>query len=142
MDIRVQHRTDPTSTVQTRTELRFAQGAGRVDGLDKLVQLVIINLLTDPSTDATNIKRGGGLKKSVYSHHNIQNLPAAMSVISSAVAKTEREMLADQAQYSLPATERLQRLRVLRVNPSLPIGKIEISIQITNATGHVRQVEL
>ena len=135
MDVRITDRSDSSATDRTELTFKFRSGKGTVTGLEKLMQIAIVNLLTDPGTDAIDPSRGGGIVQTLrqYGRPKGGDYSKLTSGFQVAVSKAEAEMIADQASYSLSSSERLASMVLRRV---LPTGNgVDVEIDIVNEAG-------
>ena len=142
MDIRITDRSDPNASDRTVLTFKFRRGKGTVSGLEKLLQIAVVNLLTDPGTDSIDPARGGGLIQTLRQHGRPKggDYSKLTSGFQVAVSKAEAEMVADQASYSLPSTERLASMRLRSV---LPTGNgVNVEIEIVNEAGERARLAL
>jgi hypothetical protein len=112
----------------------FTYGIGNnppiVTGLTKLVQLVVVTLMTDADSDKFD-GYGVGLMRILGSNINAGNITEVKSAITHMVIDTERQLLAEQNSGSYPLTERLDRIDLLdiKINDK---QELEIEIAVIN----------
>jgi len=138
MDVRLMGRRDLTHPERSRLDFGFQKGMATHSGLESLIQIVLVNLLTNPASDALHPKRGGGLPGALREAGSSADPTQIASAVQRAVSKTEREILADQAQYGLPSTERLAELQLEQVLPEVGAGRVHIRLRLINEAGESR----
>jgi hypothetical protein len=105
------------------------------DGLNELVQIFLITVITDPGTDAMDTEFGAGLASILttnFDPNDTSKLEARINVI---FAEAERQMLTEQDGLSVPNESRLQRVIVHSVNVRLDTLEVEIEFSIENVLG-------
>ena len=141
-DVKIMHLTNPTATDSSGLQFKFGAGTGQASGLQSLMQLVVVHLLSEPGSDALHPDTGGGLVNSLGGLGSINNTGQVVAAVQASVSKTEQEIVADQAVYSLPASERLRSIRIVSVEPIVNSGTVKISLRIQNESGQEVEVGL
>ena len=121
-----------------RTSLNFGptKVLTSVSGIQKLVQQVVKELLSDVSSNRFNTADGGGLVKSLGS---VAFTPSAASKISASIQASVSNTLAtfqrNQLGSSIPADERLLSLEVSSVNFDESTGTANATIRLVSFAG-------
>ena len=113
-------------------ELSFGMGNNppKFSDLNKLVQLVVITLMTDAGSDKFD-ESGAGLASLLGKNINANDLTDVKSAITHMIIETERQILAEQEEYSYPTSERLSRIDLLDIRLN-SLYELEIDINIIN----------
>lgn len=113
-------------------ELSFGMGNNppKFSDLNKLVQLVVITLMTDAGSDKFD-EYGAGLASLLGKNINANDLTDVKSAITHMIIETERQILAEQEEYSYPTSERLSRIDLLDIRLN-SLYELEIDINIIN----------
>jgi transcriptional regulator with AAA-type ATPase domain len=109
-------------------------------GLNKLVQLVLIVMMTDSGSDKFD-DYGSGLLQLLGASGNPGNIADLKSSVTIIVTDTEQQILAEQESIELPVNERLLRIDLLDVRFSKDL-ELEIDITIFNEDGDKAFVRL
>ncbi len=109
-------------------------------GLNKLTQITLVTILTDPGSDKFD-DFGGGLFQLLGLPVNPDDLTDIRSTVSVVISDSEEQILAEQDDDSLPSSERLTRIELLDVRLS-PEFELEVDISIINEDGEKAFVRL
>lgn len=109
----------------------FPRGKGTIEGIDQLVQQVIMHLLTTPGSDRYERDAGGGLRAAFIGFQQSNDPARAAAEISEAVVRTKQQLLLSQiGQEGLTQYERLLDLRIERLE--LVGTRFDLRIRIVN----------
>ena len=103
-------------------------------GVDKLSQIVCLAVLKNGGQDVFTPGEGSGLRALIgqYNHYDPSEIQAE---VIRRVKLIEQQIIANQLGYSLPATEKLVKLRVLSVVVDSVTWNTAVRIQIINEAG-------
>lgn len=125
-----------TSTRNSDSEIFFSIGLNPpiLTGVNKLAQLVLITLLTDPGTDKFDTESGGGMISLLGTPVDPDNLSDIKARVTVVINDTQTQILSEQEELNIPSDERLNRIDLLdvRLNSSL---ELEVDISIVNDDG-------
>ena len=111
-------------------------------GLNRLVQVFIITLLTDAQTDSMDPGLGAGLLSLLGSPINQIDTTGSETQINIIFAEAQRQVLAEQDSLELEASERLRTASILSVEVNQARQEIQIEFLIENAQGERAFVRL
>jgi hypothetical protein len=103
-----------------------------VEGIDLLVQIVVLLFLNNGGRSIFCPGRAGGLRNYIgfnYDPEDPEELSADMRLITSLVEQTVKE---EQVQTNRPPSGRLSALNVVDIIPSEEDSEIELQIQVVN----------
>jgi phage baseplate assembly protein W len=109
-------------------------------GINKLVQLVLIVMITDSGSDKFD-DYGSGLLQLLGTPGNPANITDLKNSVTIIITDTEQQILAEQESIELPTNERLLRIDLLDVRFSKNL-ELEIDITIFNEDGDKAFVRL
>jgi phage baseplate assembly protein W len=120
-----------------RDEISFRIGSNPpvFEGLNKLVQIFLITLITEAGTDAMDREHGAGLSSILTSNFSPNDTSAMESRVSTIFAEAERQIIAEQDGLSIPESETLQRATVLKVSVIPATLEVAIEFAIDNVLG-------
>ena len=105
------------------------------EGLNTLVQIFVITVITEPGTDSMDKELGAGLADILttnFDPNNTSDLKARVNVI---FAEAERQMLVEQDGLDVPDDSRLNKVTVLNVSVDVSTLEVQIEFNIENALG-------
>lgn len=108
----------------------------KVSGKDKLIQIVLLSLLTDPGRNVSYYANGSGLPSLVGSNIDPSDPTEVLSDVSERIEKARDEII--DAQSSLKnetPSERLQDLILINVDIGDQIDEIFVKIRIVSEAG-------
>lgn len=109
-------------------------------GLNKLTQIALVTILTDPGSDKFD-DFGGGLLQLLGLPVNPDDLTDMRSTVSVVMSDSQEQMLAEQDDDSLPTSERLSRIDLLDVRLTSDL-ELEVDISIINEDGEKAFIRL
>ena len=118
-----------------KLSFHFPNGRGAVSGLDELAQLCMVHLLSNTNTSSVNPQLGGNIPRILHNMSISEGSTDRISVaLQVGISKVENDILLDQAQYSLPAAERLLSLTLSSVNIRRSGDKlyVDVGVRVTN----------
>jgi len=142
VDIRIMTATDSFSDGRAQMRFALSKGRGVTSGIEALLQVVVINLFTDPGTDALAPTRGGGFFKALRTLGSISDKSAVAVRLQATISRVEKQVLEDQDKYALPSTERLASLRLDGVTTDPTLHSVNVAIHITNEAGQSESLAL
>lgn len=110
-------------------------------GLNKLVQIVLITLLTSTGSDKFE-DYGGGLMDLLGRPMNPSEITGIKSEIAIVVSSTQDQIISEQIDPNLPPRERLLRIDLIDVQLNRDLLELEITIRIINEEGDYAFVKL
>jgi len=126
MDIKVVHK-DPNTGVLS---IGIADPPEFVSGIDKLVQIVAIELMTSPGRNISNPSAGGNIRSLVGSNVAFDDIGEIFAEIRMMVSSSEKNIVDFQGNGNRPSSEKLARLELLDIVPDEENMQLEIIIQI------------
>lgn len=111
-----------------------------VEGVDKLLQLVILTLMTSPGSDILEPSLGSGLPDLIGANIDTSDSSELRAEVSRKVSKAQTDIINDQIGLDLPAEERLRSLSLLSVQAVPEEGRIDVRLRVENELGRTRDV--
>ena len=111
-----------------------------VEGMDLLVQLVILRLLTTPGSDLFDEAIGGGFSEMIGMNHDPSDLSEVYSEVARKVSKAQQELISEQVGLDLLAEEKLLQITIVSLTPGAEIDEVNIRLRIENEVGRTRDV--
>jgi hypothetical protein len=105
-----------------------------VVGIDKLVQIVTIGILKNRGQDIFTPSEGTGLR-SLIGQFNFFNPEEVKVEVIQRIKSLEQQIINNQIGVTVPASEKLVKLRVLTVVSDSTTGSLAVRIQIFNEAG-------
>ena len=111
-----------------------------IKGLGKIVQLVVLSLMTVPGKDVFEPEAGGGLPEMISMNFDPGDYGDILGELTRRIKKTESELLANQVGSNSPPAEKLRELKILSVGPGASIDEIYAKIRVVNELGQQSDV--
>jgi len=134
-----------TFTVTSKSLLRFRIGdtPGRTQGINRLVQLFIKLLLSNPGSDRFNRQLGGGALKNVGSNFDAVEGNTIKADFTIAIDRTARQIISLQSRDgSLPADERLLSATLVGATFSRASAALFINVELVPQSGRPARLNL
>lgn len=134
-----------TFTVTAKSLLRFRIGdtPGRTQGINRLVQLFVKLLLSNPGSDRFNRNLGGGALRNVGRTFNAVEGETVKADFTIAVDRTARQIISLQSRNgSLPADERLLTASLIGATFSRSSAALYMSVELVAQSGRPAQLNL
>lgn len=112
-----------------------------VTGMNKLVQVVLITMITTSGSDKFE-DWGGGLLSILGRPMNPVNPAGIKSDVTVVVNATQEQILAEQVDPNLPTDERLRRIDLVDVIINADLLEVEVLIRIVNEDEEVAYIRL
>lgn len=128
MDIKVVNK-DPNTGVLT---IGMSDPPQYVSGIDLLVQIVTIELLTTPGRSITNPSSGGNLKSLVGSNVAFDDIGEIFAEVRMMVTAAEKNIMDQQVNSRRPANEKLARLDLVDLVPDEESMQLEVILNIVS----------
>jgi phage baseplate assembly protein W len=109
-------------------------------GLPKLIQIVVLSLLTVPGRDILYPEAGGGIPEMISMNLDPSDYSEVLAELTRRIKKTEREVLENQVGSTSPLAERLRELKIISVGPGASVDEIYARIRIINELGQQSDV--
>ncbi|NDC22657.1 MAG: hypothetical protein EBZ49_00780 [Proteobacteria bacterium] len=100
-------------------------------GISKLIQIVVISLLTIPGKDALNPDEGGGLQDLLGSNIDPEDSTSIFSEIARKVKKSETEIISNQVGSNDPPEEKLSEIQIVSIAQG-NIDEIFVTLRVVN----------
>ena len=108
----------------------------RVSGKHKLIQIVLLALLTDPGRNVSYPARGSGIPSLIGSNIDPEDPTEVLGDISERLEKIKDEIIDSQsALKNETPSERLQDLLVLNVDVGTQIDEVVVKFRIVSEAG-------
>ena len=103
-----------------------------VTGIMKLMQVVVLSLLTVPGKDALDPDKGGGLPELIGMNISVNDSTEIFSEVATRVAKTQAEVIASQVGLDLIPSEKLKEIQIVSLDQSQAIDEVAVRLRIIN----------
>jgi hypothetical protein len=121
-------------------KVRFVSSPLPINGVDLLIQVVVLSLLNVPGQDLLHIDDGGGFPEMIGMNIDATDSTEVMGEILRRVKKSEAEIISTQVGLNLTAVEKLKQLRVVSVDPGEDIDEVLVKIRIVNQAGQAADI--
>lgn len=108
-------------------------------GLNKLVQIVTMSLLSSPGRDVFNPRGGAGLREILPKGANQSTEAGVKTDASIALMRVEDEIKAAQSEEEEDPRARLASLALVSVQFDLPNAKWEVVVRLTSEFGETEE---
>ncbi|KKN70456.1 hypothetical protein LCGC14_0430340 [marine sediment metagenome] len=108
-------------------------------GMDKLIQIVTMSLLTSPGRDVFNPSGGAGLREILPRGANQTTEVGVLSDVSIALIKVEDDIRSAQNEEEEDPGARLASLALVSVQFDLPNSKWEVVVRLTSESGETEE---
>lgn len=106
----------------------------RVVGINKLVQIVVIAILKNGGQAVIDPDQGSGLRAMIGQFNYTE--PTAIQVeVLKRIQLIEKQIIANQANFTLPSSEKLVSLKILQVATDPATGATAVKIKVNNQAG-------
>lgn len=128
MDVRIVTR-DPVTGI-------LAVGIPRppqyISGIDLLVQIVVIELLTSPGRDINDPESGGNLRSLIGANVAFDDEAEVFAEVRIMISATEQNIKRKQRNVQRPASEKLSRLDLIDIVPDEENSQLEVILRIVS----------
>ena len=128
-----------TRTADGTLVLGLARPPQFVDGIDKLVQIVTLVLLTNPGRSIISPGKGGGIRSLLGSNIDPDEPEELFADIRLMVERTRTYILQTQANTSRPPSERLRDLSLIDIVLNDDSDQVEVLLGVINEDQDVGQ---
>ena len=128
MDIKVVQKDPVTDTLS----IGIPRPPQYISGIDLLVQIIVIELLSSPGRDILNPGGGGNLRSLIGANVNFDDESEIFAEIAMMVSATERNIKQFQEAYGRPANEKLARLDLVDLVPDEENLQLEVILRATS----------
>ena len=103
-----------------------------VSGIDLLVQIVVIEMLSSPGRDIVDPNDGGNLRSLVGSNVGFDDEGEVFAEVRMMISATEENIIRKQRTSNRPASERLSRLELVDIVPDEENAQLEIILRVVS----------
>ena len=103
-------------------------------GIQALVQIVVIAILKNGGQDVLTPEQGSGLR-GLIGQYNFSDPNEIKAEVIQRMRLIESQIIANQAGFSIPASEKLKKLTVLEIASDPNSGATAVRVQIFNEAG-------
>jgi phage baseplate assembly protein W len=108
----------------------------KVSGIDKLIQIVIMAIYTDPGRNVFSPDQGSGLPSLIGTNINPADPTEALADVTERIEKIRDEILENQnALENESSTERLADLQVLSIDTGVQIDEVIVELKLISEAG-------
>ena len=131
-------------TVDPKTrKVSFALKPKLIYGMEKLIQIILINLFTSPDgRDVLDPAIGGGIMDLIGDNIDIDNKSAVFAVVAEKIKKTEREIISSQIGVNCPNTEKLREIQIVDIEAGMNDNGtyVNVKLRIVNTAGQLTDI--
>jgi len=106
-----------------------------VTGLSKLVQEIVMGIITKPGSDFFNPEYGMGIGNLLPATSTLITDQTARSAVAKGIMSITEQIMTNQRSVSLPDNERLQALALVDLSYDTTNMGWEVSVRVTAANG-------
>lgn len=128
MDVKVVRRDRNTGVLS----IGFGRPPEYISGIDKLVQVVTIELLTSPGRDINDPSSGGNLRSLIGSNVAFDDEGEVFAEIRIMVSAAEANIIRKQRNAQRPANEKLARLELIDIVPDEQNAQLEVILRVVS----------
>jgi hypothetical protein len=103
-------------------------------GIQALVQIVVIAILKNGNQDVLTPEEGSGLR-SLIGQYNMADPNEIKTEIIQRIGVIEKQIISNQVNFNVPASEKLKKLTVLQIVSDPSTGSTAVRVQIFNEAG-------
>lgn len=118
----------------------FKTSAKYVEGIEELVQVVVLSLLNTPGKDPLDIERGAGLPALIG--YNITDTNEVFSEAARRITITEREVKERQAGLDISSEAKLKNINLIDILEGDNATEMLVRLEIINELGRIAKVEV
>lgn len=121
-----------TDAVTGRLRLGVPRPPQTVEGIDLLVQIVAVLLLTNGGRSIFNPDRSGGFRSLIGSNYIVEDVGELFADIRMILNRVEQTIKEEQAKTTRPPSEILSKLELINIIPNEEQGDIEVVVAVIN----------
>jgi hypothetical protein len=103
-----------------------------VSGIDKLVQIVVLEILNNGGRSIFRPGAGGGLRALLGTNTDYDDVSELFSDVQVTLARVEENIKRAQVTTSRPPSERLSQLQIVDIVPDEPNLAVEVYLGVVN----------
>ena len=108
----------------------------RIEGIDKLVQIVVLAIFNTPGRSAQFPSQGGGFPALLGTNINLNDPTESIAAVTERIEKIRDEIIANQSSLENESpSERLSDLLVLNVDTGVNIDSVEVKLRLISEGG-------
>lgn len=127
-DVRVVQRAPITGVLS----IGFSRPPQYVSGIEKLVQIVTIELLTSPGRDINDPDAGGNLRSLIGANVSFDEEAEVFAEIRLMIKAAESNIKQRQQNTNRPSSEQLSRLDIIDVVPDEENAQLEVMLRVVS----------
>lgn len=131
MDAKIVH-IDPVTRVAS---LRLSSEV--VEGVDELVQVVVLSLLNTSGKSVLDPAEGGGLPDLIGTNLSADDPQELFAEVQQRINKTQAEVTAQQVGLTLDPEAKLRSITILSIEPGLQEDEVFVKIRLLNEAGRI-----
>lgn len=112
----------------------------KISGISKLIQVVVLSLLTVPGRDALDPEKGGGLPAMIGQNIDPNDSTEVFGEIVRRLRKSESEIIDSQIGLNEEPEEKLRELQIVSLDRGGSIDEILVRIRVVNEAGQASDI--
>lgn len=125
---------------QTSRRVFFKLYPKKVTGISKLIQIVVLSLLTVPGRDVLDPDLGGGLPSLVGSNIDPNDSTELFGEVAQRVKKAQKEIISAQVGLNEDPEEKLQELQIVSISQGSSADEVFVRVRVINEAGRTADV--
>ncbi len=125
---------------QTSRRVFFKLYPKKVTGISKLIQIVVLSLLTVPGRDVLDPDLGGGLPALVGSNIDPNDSTELFGEVAQRVKKAQKEIISAQVGLNEDPEEKLQELQIVSISQGSSADEVFVRVRVINEAGRTADV--
>lgn len=131
MDVKIVHVDEFTRKVSIRLS------SETVEGVDALVQIVVLSLLNKSGKSVLDPEDGAGLPDLIGTNLSAEDPQELFAEVQQMINKTKAEVTAQQVGLDLDAEEKLKSLTILSIEPGAQEDEVFVKVRLINEAGRI-----
>ena len=123
-------------------QVNIRLSAETVEGIEELIQVVVLSLLNISGQAALDPEEGGGLPELIGTNFGVDDPQELFAEVQQRVNKTQSEVREQQVGLDLDPEAKLKELKVISIEPGGEIDRIAVRIRLINELGRIQDLSL
>jgi hypothetical protein len=112
----------------------------RITGVSKLIQIVVLSLMTVPGRDVLDPEKGGGLPAMIGMNIDPNDSTEVFAEIAQRVKKSQAEIVAAQIGLDEDPEAKLQDLQIVSIQKGETPDEVLVRIRVINEAGRASDI--
>lgn len=125
---------------QITRRVSFKMTSKTITGISKLIQIVVLSLMTVPGRDVLDPEKGGGLPAMIGMNIDPNDSTEIYAEIAQRIKKTQKEVIDAQLGIDDDPEEKLQELQIVSIVKGESIDEVLVRLRIINEAGRASDI--